>query len=79
MIDRYPIIKGNCNKCGKCIEVCPVDNMALISNQLVIIDGMKCPENCNICSESCPQDAISYYDGTEESILTAFSGSCHCH
>ena len=43
MIDWYPIIKGNCNKCGKCIEVCPVDNMALISNQLVIIDGMKCP------------------------------------
>ncbi len=79
MIDWYPIIKGNCNKCGECIIECPLENMIIKNNQLIIIDGMRCPDNCNICSESCKLNAISYYDGTEESILSAFSGDCHCH
>ena len=78
-INWYPIIKGNCTKCAKCIEFCPVNNMDVLNNQLIIKDGFQCPDKCNMCKEKCTYNAVAYYDGTEESIMRAFGGECHCH
>ncbi|MBP9478542.1 MAG: hypothetical protein KBF12_07965 [Sebaldella sp.] len=75
----YPIIKGNCSKCEKCIEFCPIDNMHIVNKQLLIKDGFQCPSECKVCKENCKYNAVSYYDGTEESIMNAFGGECHCH
>ena len=70
----YPIIKGNCSKCEKCIEFCPIDNMHIVNKQLLIKDGFQCPSECKVCKENCKYNAVSYYDGTEESIMNAFGG-----
>ena len=75
----YPIIKGNCTRCEKCIEFCPIDNMHIVNKQLLIKDGFQCPSECKVCKENCKYNAVSYYDGTEESIMNAFGGECHCH
>ena len=75
----YPIIKGNCSKCEKCIEFCPIDNMHIVNKQLLIKDGFQCPSECKVCKENWKYNAVSYYDGTEESIMNAFGGECHCH
>ena len=75
----YPIIKGNCTRCKQCIEKCPIHNIALVNNQIIINDGFECPDGCEECKESCTYNAVSYYDGTEESIMNAFGGECHCH
>lgn len=78
-INWYPIIKGNCSKCEKCIEFCPIDNMYIVNKQLVIKDGFQCPSECKVCKENCKYNAVAYYDGTEESIMNVFGGECHCH
>lgn len=75
----YPIIKGNCIKCKECIDFCPIQNIKLENKQININDGFLCPENCKECKVNCAYDAVEYYDGTEESILRAFGGECHCH
>ena len=53
--------------------------MALVNNQININNGFECPEGCEECKNICEYNAISYYDGTEESIMNAFGGECHCH
>lgn len=75
----YPIIKGNCTKCKVCIEFCPIHNIKIENNQINIKDGFLCPDNCIECKVSCTYNAVEYYDGTEESIMRAFGGECHCH
>ena len=75
----YPIIKGNCIKCKECVVRCPIQNIRLENNQININDGFLCPEGCKECAKFCAYNAIAYYDGTDESIMNAFGGECHCH
>ena len=75
----YPIIKGNCTRCKRCIEKCPIQNMTLVNNQITINNGFECPDGCEDCKDICEYSAVSYYDGTDESIMNAFGGECHCH
>ena len=77
--DWYPIINGKCNVCTACVISCP--NGLLVNNggQIELIDSEKCTKGCKICQLACKFGAISYYDGTTESILRGFEGSCACH
>jgi formate hydrogenlyase subunit 6/NADH:ubiquinone oxidoreductase subunit I len=75
----YPIIKGNCIKCKQCIEKCPIHNIEMINNQIIINNGFGCPDSCEVCKDTCAYNAVAYYDGTDESIMNAFGGECHCH
>ena len=50
-------VKDNCVKCGKCISVCPVNNIAMVNNKIVFADSCVA---CLGCYHMCPQKAISY-------------------
>ena len=47
--------KANCKNCYKCIKVCPVKSIRLISEQAQIIDA-DCIL-CGKCLNACPQNA----------------------
>ena len=51
-------IRGNCNRCGKCIKVCPMKNLRNVN------DKMKQKSNCTFCYRcvnSCPQKSITAF------------------
>lgn len=50
-------INDNCTLCGKCISICPVDNIALSENCVVFLN--KCVA-CLGCYHRCPNKAICY-------------------
>ncbi len=50
-------IADNCQRCGICIENCPVKCMTPDANGVPMIDHDACI-NCLCCDESCPHDAI---------------------
>ena len=50
-------VKESCVKCGKCISICPVNNIALVDNRIVFADGCVA---CLGCYHRCPQHAIVY-------------------
>ncbi len=49
-------ISENCISCGKCVELCPVNNIALKDGKPVFED--KCL-NCYSCINRCPKEAIN--------------------
>lgn len=53
-IGTRPIILKNCTKCGKCVDVCPVNAIKL---EKLTIDYKKCIR-CLKCLEVCPEEAI---------------------
>ena len=75
----YPIINGKCNACIACVITCPKGILIEKKGQIELVDSSKCIDGCNICKLACKFNAISYYDGTTESILKGFGGSCTCH
>ena len=50
------IDKKNCNGCGKCVEVCPVNAIKIEKDKAVVSD--ECIE-CGACVGDCPNGAIS--------------------
>lgn len=69
------VIDELCVGCSKCIEVCPMDALSLISKHDVKKNkkiAILTPENCigcGICANVCPTDAIEM-DARENRILT---------
>jgi uncharacterized protein (DUF362 family)/NAD-dependent dihydropyrimidine dehydrogenase PreA subunit len=54
---RPEIDKDKCTKCGKCIEMCPVN--AIIIDEDIKIERKKCQEvRCFKCMDVCPEEAI---------------------
>lgn len=56
LTDKKIIVNDNCTRCGKCSEVCTLNNI------VVDDDGVKFLHNCNHCSaciNNCPEKAIS--------------------
>ena len=68
----YPKINENCNKCGKCVEVCPTN--AIVDFK---VDKSKCVK-CIGCYEVCKENAIDlhWFDGRDiaERIVECVKG-----
>ena len=50
-------VNENCVKCGKCISICPANNISSVNNEIVFAD--KCVA-CLGCYHRCPNKAIVY-------------------
>ncbi len=75
----YPIINSKCKLCQACIVACPLGLLNMNNRQINLQNGEKCPEGCLKCKAVCGYKAITYYDGTTESLINAFSGNdCSC-
>jgi NAD-dependent dihydropyrimidine dehydrogenase PreA subunit len=46
-----------CTGCGECIEVCPLDAIAL-KDEVAVINEEECSD-CGSCVDVCPSEAIS--------------------
>lgn len=57
LIGKRFTVTDNCNKCGKCIGICPVQNISFCENQIVFAD--RCVA-CLGCYHRCPNKAIIY-------------------
>ncbi|MFX1260336.1 MAG: EFR1 family ferrodoxin, partial [Promethearchaeota archaeon] len=61
-MDRKFWVKENCNNCGICEQICPVQNIKIINNKPRW--HQKC-QQCTACLNWCPQEAIQYGKTTE--------------
>ena len=46
-----------CTGCGECIEVCPLDAIAM-KDEVAVIDQDECGD-CGSCVDACPSEAIT--------------------
>jgi ferredoxin len=58
-IVKFNIINGRCTKCGLCVKICPVKNIAL-ENNYPVFSGKKC-QLCMRCISYCPSRAIKSF------------------
>lgn len=56
MIPKIDIFK--CNGCEICVRACPPQVMGMIRNVAVILNDL-C-EECGICADVCPIDAVEF-------------------
>lgn len=77
-----PEIEGeSCNGCGKCVNVCPVEAMSLISAnnphrpkmKLARLDEDLCL-GCGLCVRSCPKDSI-HLQARPQRVITPLNGT----
>ena len=50
-------INSKCNKCGTCIEICPMQCFAMKDDK-VIVDKPNACIVCKACEVQCPKEAI---------------------
>ena len=62
-MDKYYSVSNDCNKCGICAKVCPVDNIGL--NEVGRPYFKHHCEQCVACIQFCPKRAINYKDKTQ--------------
>jgi heterodisulfide reductase subunit A-like polyferredoxin len=53
--DKDFYVKNNCNSCGICVKICPVDNIKLVDNKPV---WQHICQECLACIHYCPKSAI---------------------
>lgn len=46
-----------CTGCGECVDVCPVECIAL-NDEKAVIDEEECTD-CGVCVDTCPTEAIT--------------------
>jgi ferredoxin len=71
----------SCNGCGKCVTVCPVEAMSLISAndphrpkmKLARLEKDRCL-GCGLCARSCPQDCIDL-KARPQRVITPLNGT----
>lgn len=63
LIARDFSVSGDCIQCGKCIDLCPTNNIALNDGKIVFAD--RCVI-CLGCYHRCPQKAIRYKNKTKK-------------
>ena len=56
-------IEGNCAGCGKCVKLCPLNNIKLVDKKPIW--GKDCT-HCMACIGNCPTEAIEYKDITQK-------------
>ena len=77
-----PEIEGeSCNGCGKCVNVCPVEAMSLISANDPHRPKMKLARleedlclGCGLCVRSCPKDSI-HLEARPQRVITPLNGT----
>jgi len=77
-----PEIEGeSCNGCGKCVTVCPVEAMSLISANDPHQSKMKLARleedlclGCGLCVRSCPEDSI-HLEARPQRVITPLNGT----
>lgn len=78
MIEGPMIDENRCNKCGKCIEVCPKDSITIIEGKITHLTG-----DCILCSHCyavCPTEAISFDPALlRKSMFYTFTIDDHRH
>ncbi len=62
--DKSFFFSDNCNGCGICVKVCPVENIILNENKQPIWQH-HC-EQCHACIHWCPQRAIEFSKKTQQ-------------
>jgi ferredoxin len=75
------IEEQNCTGCGKCVEVCPVNAMSLVSandpkrpkRKAAQLDEELCL-GCGVCMRSCSKDALSLASRAER-VITPLNGA----
>lgn len=60
--ERFSVNK-NCIKCGKCVTVCPINNISFVNNEIKFANGCIA---CLGCYHRCPQKAITYMKKTKK-------------
>ena len=62
-MDKFYSVTDDCNKCGICEKVCPVDNIEI--NEVGHPNFKHHCEQCVACIQFCPKKAINYKDRTQ--------------
>jgi len=62
LTDKSIIVRDNCNGCGLCQKLCPVDNIRLVQNRPYFLHHC---EMCFACDEWCPTGAIQHWSRKE--------------
>jgi DNA-directed RNA polymerase subunit D len=60
---------GECDYCGKCVEVCPRNILKLNGNKVKVTDIIEC-SICRLCEEACEMDSIKVSSDSESFIMT---------
>ncbi len=68
---NMPVITiGNCDYCGKCIEVCPRNILKMEGNKVKVVDIIEC-SMCKLCEKACDMDSIKV-SSDPDSFVMAF-------
>ncbi len=59
-----------CVGCGACVDVCPMDAIALVEGEAVVDEALCL--GCGLCARACPTDSITM-DAREERVITPIS------
>lgn len=67
---NMPIITiGDCDLCGKCVEVCPRDILKLNGERVDIVNIIDC-SMCRLCEEACEMDSIRIGEDPRSLVVT---------
>jgi ferredoxin len=50
-----------CTSCGMCMEICPVEAIALNTDDIAEVDTDACI-GCGLCATTCPVEAIGLFE-----------------
>jgi DNA-directed RNA polymerase subunit D len=67
---NMPVVTiGDCDNCGKCVEVCPRHILRLNGNKVKVKDIIEC-SMCRLCEEACDMDSIKVSSDPESFVMT---------
>ncbi len=69
--DKGFTVKDSCVGCGKCKEICPVNNISLLEKKPKWQGGCT---HCMGCISYCPKGAIEYKNSTQNKVKYTFEG-----
>ena len=70
------VLKEACDGCGKCVEICPVGAIELVSaseRKVADINPFTC-SGCGACVPECPRGAIEFANYTREQMIAVLKG-----
>lgn len=68
------VIRTRCNKCTKCLEVCPQQAITFDETDTIQIERTRC-DTCGKCVEVCPEEALNTY-GQVTGVEKVFEKVC---